>query len=61
MIIDYDIWAESPSTGMKESPKVPRSAINEAEALEQATQWVETLKTTTEISDWVPKYKAVEE
>jgi hypothetical protein len=58
-IIDYDVWAVSPSTNQEKWPERPRSAITEQEAKEQADEFIAHLTSKTGITDWEGKWKAV--
>ncbi len=58
-IIDYDVWAYSPSTKQEQWPEQPRSAINEQEAKDQADEFIAQLTTKTGITDWEGKWKEV--
>lgn len=60
MIIDYDVWATSASTGREEWPAIPRSALNEKEASDQAEEFIKELRISTGVTDWVPHWKHVE-
>lgn len=58
-IIDYDVWAFSPSTNQDQWPERPRSAINEQEAKAQADELIAQLILKTGITDWEGKWKEV--
>jgi len=58
-IIDYDVWAVSPSTKQEQWPAQPRSAITEQEAKEQADEFVADLISKTGITDWEGKWVPV--
>ena len=58
-IIDYDVYAYSPSTKQEQWPERPRSAITEQEAKSQADEFIAQLILKTGITDWEGQWTAV--